>query len=550
MKVKFSQIPLNIIRIEVDSTPESLKDFGPPKAVVEKYRRILKRYQFADYMRVWTDGKKYVLISSFACYRAHQEYLNRTPEQKVGCLVISDATKQEALDHGKQIQQLMNQDIRDNSIPQLLHVKSVLLADPNAKLADLQEQQGLKGEAKSGPGKQLYRVYKVAAPDVLFCAVTGIKNINQKQLVPNLDEATLTYTFCLNKIVPILGENKKAIERFGKKLNEYINSIRQKAQPDDAAAKSIRDWEGYSRERIIQYARASVAENPDGLCENHPDNEVVQWNVSANDFGKVSVPIFHYDQRDISEENYRRCLEFAHVAERAAANVRAFIKQIGPEEHGQKIRKQAKDSAPYHPPSMNNLDMTNGYFQEIRRTKSIAICNNYDRLLRSLGLHPGIFRFSSAKAGALGTASEAAQGFEEWYDRQFINEIAFRTHPGRPEEHEFYDIYKWMKERLDLMALSELTAKKCDRIPKDRKIKLRDLCTNLFTAVFKRMDDVEANDKRELIEFRKLVGRGQLGETLSSLRKQLCAELEVTGKSNGKTKKQKQRIQKSRNKKK
>lgn len=490
MKVEFNFLPLNAIEVDPELTCEALGVAHVATAdeqVVNGYIGIQNDFRVTDFIRVWKSGNQYFLIANYSCFVAHQKFHSDNLGQKVGCVILSDATKIEIQEHTERMKILS--EIKVNShLSRLITVKLLLLA--GSTYEDLKRFRGIIGNAQSERGKMLERDYKLASSDYFFSGLLGVKDLKARPIKPDLDEAIYPYGFCANKLLSILGTNERAIAVFHEKYFEYLEDVRLRSRPEDLDVKPIYLWTNvYIPEVVIELAEAAAL-GSGYLPPTRSEDKDQEWKVDRTITHDIKVPAFNYNQRDIDVRNIKRLAEFEYKTGIMNLSARSHIDRIRPIRHGDLIRTKNKDIDPGYESPMNNFEFDSPYFEWVRRRFMLAYCVRW-RLLKSIGLRAEHFGFPDYKPSSTTTYKTASARFNDWYQTEFLGKMVFRSRCGQAEHHPRYRIYFGIKSMLELAVLEE--SQKFGIKP--QPVFFKDFCREVFHYIFENMDREDALNK-------------------------------------------------------
>jgi len=486
MKVETNLLPLNSIHIDPELTPDALEVTNVATAdeqIVRGYIEILHDYAFTEYIRVWRDQNQYFLVENYACFKGHQTVHADNPNQNIDCIVLSDATKEQVLEHSSRMRELSMSKL-DSHLSRVLSLKLLLMANSALTYEDFKRFRNVIGKAQSEEGRKLDRDYKIAISDHFFCGLMGIADLKAKPLKPNLDHAIYRYGFCANELVRILGTDTKAITVFHEKYQEYIEDVRLlRSHPPDYDGKPIYQWTDiYDSDHVVALAEAAARDEGVVTQTRGEDNDQ-EWKIDRTTSHDIRLPAFRFNQRNIDTRNIKRLAEFEYKSQIMYFSARSHLKRIKPFHHGGFIQVKSKDIDPNYESPMNNLEFDSPYFDWVRKSFMLSYCVRW-RLLKSIGLRVEYFGFPDYKPASTTTFTDASAQFNDWYQSEFIGKMVFKSRSGQVEQHPRYRIYFSIKNILEFNVLEEIQKYG----PTPQPITFKDFCNKVFRSVFESLD--------------------------------------------------------------
>ena len=404
-----------------------------------------------------------------------------SPGQPVQCVVFTEATRFQVKEHSARMRELLEANVRSH-LGRVLSVKSLLLADPELDYEDFKRFRNVIGMAQSKEGKKLERDYKIAVSDQFFLGVMGINDLSQRPLRPSPDQASYTYEFCANKLVPILGVNTKAIEVFHDKLDKYLADVRRRPHPPDFEVKPIHKWKPfYDPDQIVALAENSVRES--GYVPNlRMEDKDQEWRIDQIG-SKVKLPPVEFDRHDLAVPNIKRKVDLCYKSGIIHYSTKSDLAKMKPRHHGDPISIRNRDLDPGYESPMKNLEFDSPYAEIIRESQYLYYSAR-PRLIKSLGLRADRLGFDDYNPNSESTYTKAASSFSKWFDDEFLGKIFVFSRLPKPEDHPRYRVYSKILEILKLFALHEGTSD----TTKSDGVKFKDFCNQVFRQVFEMLD--------------------------------------------------------------
>lgn len=482
LKINLELIRLNALEIDSEILPEASESKGVilnHDELIRRYMEIQDRFQVSDLVRVWKDQGRSIVIQNYACLKAYQKLYADVPEQKIACLVISEATRAEVIEYCLRIKELTSARTPSH-LERLLQVKILLLNNPNLTFEEFKEMRGVVGRVQSKEGKQAERDFKLASSDLFFCGLLGIRDMGERPLLPDVGEALYPYGFCANQLLGTLGNGQEIVARFHEEYLKYISDLETKPHSEDEEVKPIFTWSSYNQNDVLNIARWAAGYRHS--VQNRPEDRDPEWMIESGQDLSVKVPSFSFIKSPSSDPNFKKLVEAAYKSQILSRNSLKVIRAVKPQKHG--VRASFGEVDLPSSGVSEQVDQVSSYLNFIRYERVLYYAVK-SRLLKSLRLSAGSFGFVDRNSNQKLTWDQIFYSFDQWFEIEFSGNIVRRS-DFTIDEHPLFFPYQTIHQYLE--------ARKNSSSANGSETSFNDFVLELFSHLFMVLDAKERNE--------------------------------------------------------
>ena len=466
-------IPLIQIQVLTSLIPKALeisKFLNHDKERERAYSKLHEETGYLELLKVGVFRGQYVLLSNYECWRIYQKIHHKDLSIVIHCIAVTVDSEKALHEISLRLSQM--EGLEEPYLGRLLTLDKLFRA--GISYEDIKRMYGVENSS-SPEARKLQRDLRLVKSKDLLNLVLGIDSSEEKDFFSNdfmssirrpglMRKSKISYSVAQD-VLKILGDDEAAIKNFIAKYEKDLCRLEALHTTPEEKTKPIYQSRNYSKTRVLTLAQAVVGGQ---VYTEDTGREDFIWRLNFDEITrKYTVPeiSFHIDRDDPLE--IKKIFEIVYGTILLSETLLAHISRIRPAVHGGSLKTRNLES---NLPKLDDIR----YFDLTRDHKMLRFSNR-QRLLKSIGLHSGLFGFDGYQSDAHSSYATAYDKYEKWFKEKFLEDV-FLYYQDKPDRHPKYKVYISIRIHL------------AERAADHQPIAFDDFIGELFKKIFTELD--------------------------------------------------------------